>query len=216
MKQHPDLSTLMSYSSGTLSLAFSTLVTSHIETCDHCKEIVQIGNELGASMMENDIGNKDKTEDFNEFLNKLNNKSNKSEIKEIDFDHNSEVPASLQRYIGTDLDEIQWSFFAPGIQKSQVKISDKSNCHLTFLKIKPNKKIPEHGHKGGELTLVLKGAFEDENGTYAAGDIADHDKSTHHEPVVSSKEDCICVIATDGPMVFKSMIANMYQSIVRI
>ena len=76
MKQHPDLSTLMSYSSGTLSLAFSTLVTSHIETCDHCKEIVQIGNELGASMMENDIGNKDKTEDFNEFLNKLNNKSN--------------------------------------------------------------------------------------------------------------------------------------------
>ena len=70
MKQHPDLSTLMSYSSGTLSLAFSTLVTSHIETCDHCKEIVQIGNELGASMMENDIENKDKTEDFNEIFEK--------------------------------------------------------------------------------------------------------------------------------------------------
>jgi putative transcriptional regulator len=117
MKQHPDLSTLMSYSSGTLSLAFSTLVTSHIETCDHCKEIVQIGNELGASMMENDIENKDKTEDFNVFLNKLNNKNNKSEAKEIEFDLNSEVPASLQRYIGTDLDQIQWSFFAPGIQK---------------------------------------------------------------------------------------------------
>lgn len=216
MKQHPDLSTLISYSSGTLSLAFSTLVASHTENCAHCKEIVQIGNELGASMMENAVEKKEKTQDYNVFLNKLNNKNNSSEIKKIDFDLNSEVPVSLQRYIGNHLDDIQWSFFAPGIQKSQVKISDKSNCHLTFLKIKPKKKIPEHGHKGGELTLVLKGAFDDQNGTYAAGDIADHDMSTHHEPVVSSKEDCICVIATDGPMVFKSLIANMYQSIVRI
>ena len=49
-----------------------------------------------------------------------------------------------------------------------------------------------------------------------AGDIADHDHTSKHEPIVTSQEDCVCVIATDGPLIFNSFIANIFQSIARI
>ena len=48
------------------------------------------------------------------------------------------------------------------------------------------------------------------------GDIADHDHTSKHEPIVTSQEDCVCVIATDGPLIFNSFIANIFQSIARI
>lgn len=218
MKNCPDLSTIISYSSGALSSSFALIVSSHIEKCDHCSKNIVHCNEMGGSFLELAENESLGTDSYAIFLDKLEKSKNteNADSRAGSFDNNSEVPVSLQRHIGRDLDSLKWSFLAPGIKKSTVKLDGPENKHLTFLKIKSKKKIPEHSHTGSELTLVLKGSFDDENGRYVAGDIADHDHTSHHEPVVTSKEDCICVIATDGPLIFNSLIANIFQSIVRI
>ena len=218
MKNCPDLATIISYSSGALSKSFALLVSSHIEKCGHCRKNIEQCHEMGGFFLETAENTALDTNSYALFLGKLE----ESEDKEIQisgkdaFDKNSEVPVSLQRHIGRDLSSLRWSFLAPGIKKCSVKIDEKENKHLTFLKIKSKKKIPEHSHLGSELTLVLKGSFDDENGRYMAGDIADHDHTSKHEPIVSSDEDCVCVIATDGPLIFNSFIANIFQSIARI
>lgn len=218
MKNCPDLATIISYSSGALSKSFALLVSSHIEKCGHCKKNIDRCHEMGGSFLEETEHTDLATNSYALFLDKLEasrNKETQTSKKDI-FDKSSEVPISLQRYIGRDLSTLKWSFLAPGIKKCSVKIDEKENKHLTFLKIKSKKKIPEHSHLGSELTLVLKGSFDDENGRYMAGDIADHDHTSKHEPIVTSQEDCVCVIATDGPLIFNSFIANIFQSIARI
>ena len=54
---------------------------------------------------------------------------------------------------------------------------------LRLLKVAPGHGIPEHGHGGAELTLVLRGSFHDETGRYARGDVADLDETVEHQPV---------------------------------
>ena len=45
--------------------------------------------------------------------------------------------------------------------------------NLILLKIAPGKSMPVHSHQGAELTQILKGAYDDELGHFAPGDIAD-------------------------------------------
>ena len=115
MKNCPDLTTIISYSSGALSKSFALLVSSHIEKCRHCKKDIDRCHELGGSFLE-EIENTDlDTNSYALFLDKLEASKNKEthiSEKEI-FDESSEVPVSLQRYIGGDLSSLKWSFLAP-------------------------------------------------------------------------------------------------------
>ena len=80
-----------------------------------------------------------------------------------------------------------------------------------LLSIAPGKSMPVHSHQGSELTLVLKGAYDDELGHFAAGDVADLDSDVEHQPVVSRGETCICLAALDAPLRFPGRIARMLQ-----
>ena len=58
--------------------------------------------------------------------------------------------------------------------------------------------MPQHTHHGNELTLVLKGAFTDETGLYARGDVAFATSDIDHQPVAEADEECLCFAVVDG------------------
>jgi putative transcriptional regulator len=72
----------------------------------------------------------------------------------------------------------------------------------TLLMIPAGKSMPRHGHDSEELTLVLSGAIEDEDGVCQAGDIVFADESTVHTPRVHGSQDCVCLVASDGGLQF--------------
>ena len=76
--------------------------------------------------------------------------------------------------------------------------------------------LPDHGHKGMELTLVLQGAFSDDDGYFARGDIEVADTHVDHTPVADISEDCICLAVTDAPLRFKGLIPRLAQPFFRI
>lgn len=79
----------------------------------------------------------------------------------------------------------------------------------TLLKIPAGSMMPVHGHDGPEVTLVLKGAFEDENGVYQRGEIAFADEHVEHAPRVVGREDCICLAATQGGLQFRCSVTRL-------
>ena len=76
--------------------------------------------------------------------------------------------------------------------------------------------MPDHGHRGLELTLVLQGAFRDETDRFGPGDIEIADEAMEHTPIAESGEVCICLAATDAPLRFNAIIPRLAQPFLRI
>jgi putative transcriptional regulator len=87
---------------------------------------------------------------------------------------------------------------------------------VRLLRIPAGTKLPDHGHRGTELTLVLKGAFRDEEDRFGAGDIEVANEEMHHKPIAEDGEPCICLAATDAPLRFKSFLPRIAQPFLKI
>ncbi|HQX84390.1 MAG TPA: cupin domain-containing protein, partial [Aestuariivirga sp.] len=87
---------------------------------------------------------------------------------------------------------------------------------LFLMRIAPGTAMPEHGHGGEEITLILSGAYNDRFGRYARGDVADLDESIEHQPIVEKDSACICLVATEAPTRFKSWPARLLQPLIGI
>jgi len=85
-----------------------------------------------------------------------------------------------------------------------------------LLYIPAGQSVPDHGHRGTELTLVLQGAFRDEADRFGPGDIEIADESLKHTPVAEAGADCICLAATDAPLRFTGLIPRLVQPFFRI
>ena len=76
--------------------------------------------------------------------------------------------------------------------------------------------MPDHGHRGTELTLVLQGAFTDATDHFGAGDIEVANEELDHTPVADIGADCICLAATDAPLRFRGLMPRIAQPFLRI
>ena len=74
--------------------------------------------------------------------------------------------------------------------------------------------LPEHGHHGGELTLVLRGGFSDVTGRYGPGDVEDVDNEIEHRPV-ADPEGCVCLVGSEGPVRFTGLGMWLWQAVRR-
>ena len=222
LSQHPDPASLLSYSSGGLSTPFSILISAHISLCSKCTEKVRLYNEVGGVLVEDIAGITLSQEALSKFMDSIENEnSDELTIGRVNTDVKQEnemieIPFPLYKYIGSSLEKIKWKYLAPGIKKFTILIEGEKDAYLSLLHIAPGKKIPQHTHTGEEMTFVVSGSFEDKTGAYSIGDIADHDQEIEHQPTVSGKQPCVCIVATEGPMVFKSFFTNVFQSFYRI
>ena len=86
-----------------------------------------------------------------------------------------------------------------------------SRAKARLLYIPAGSKVPDHGHRGLELTLVLAGSFYDEGAWFRRGDVEEADATVEHQPVAGPEEACICLAVTDAPLRFRSLIPRLAQ-----
>jgi putative transcriptional regulator len=121
-----------------------------------------------------------------------------------------EVPAPLLRLVGGSLDAVRWRWVAPGLWHRPLPIGGPGALQL--LKGLPGVSVPEHGHGGSELTLVLRGALIDGSARYGPGDVADVDEDIErHAPAADPDAGCICVVANEQPSRFRNLLARLLQ-----
>jgi putative transcriptional regulator len=107
-----------------------------------------------------------------------------------------------------------WRMLGGGIRQ-QILSADRDGS-LRLLYIPPGKAVPEHGHGGLELTLVLQGSFADGEGAFQRGDVETAHDDIDHQPVAGLGAPCICLAATDAPLRFHAMLPRLLQPIFRI
>lgn len=214
IKHHLTDALLMAYSAGTLPEGFNLVVATHISLCDECRARMYEFDSLGGEVMDVEAP----VEMASDSLAATMALIAKGDATDKD-DAPKAIrpglfPTPLQDYVGGDLDTVKWRKVGGGVRQAILK-TDKS-ASVRLLHIPAGVAVPDHGHRGTELTLVLQGAFKDETDRFGAGDIEVATEELDHQPVAEMGEDCICLAATDAPLRFNSLIPRIAQPFLRI
>lgn len=212
IKHHLTDALLMAYSAGTLPEAYSLAVAAHISMCDECRARLGAFDTVGGNLVESCDAVDMSSGSLEATL---------SMIDRLDGDveapaHASEgiLPAPVQDYIGGDLDAVKWRSIGMGVK--QAIIPTKCDATARLLYIPAGSAVPDHGHKGLELTVVFQGAFSDEVDRFGPGDIEVANEDLDHTPIADIGEDCICLAVTDAPLKFNSFLPKVMQPFLRI
>jgi putative transcriptional regulator len=99
----------------------------------------------------------------------------------------------LAPYLDADLLALRWRRDIVGVPTYRTSIP-----MLRLLRLDPGERAPVHSHGRRDVTVVLKGAFADENGLYQKGDLAFAMPGLRHQPRAVGVEPCVCMVATEG------------------
>lgn len=212
IKHHLTDALLMGYAAGTLPEAFNLVVATHISMCDTCRAALAEFEAVGGEVML-DAAPVDMAEDA--LAAAMARISNAPEMARITVKSAGGVfPAPLRDYAGGDLDSVKWRKIGGGV--SQMVLKTEGGASVRLLRIPAGTAVPDHGHRGTELTLVLQGAFVDETDRFGAGDIEVANEDLNHTPVAEQGADCICLAATDAPLRFNGLLPRIAQRFIGI
>jgi len=208
---------LMGYSAGVLPEAFNIIVAAHVSMCDECRarlaEFDAVGGEIVATGETAEMAPDSLARTLAAIAEAPAEADSAEEGRQAQSDPGG-LPHSVRDYIGGDLDAVKWRRVGGGVRQAILPTSDEASARL--LHIPAGCAVPDHGHAGTELTLVLQGAFRDETDRFGAGDVEVADADLDHQPVAEEGEDCICLAATDAPLKFNSMLPKLAQPFLRI
>lgn len=218
---HLSDATLMSYAAGNSPTHLALVIAAHLDQCPLCRQKLRDMEAIAGSVLTMGA-TQALSEDALQVtmaqldgLTQIKNDADTSRSQAVN-DNMSDLP-SLKRFLPDGgLDHIVWKNLAPGI-KTHIfpQISPEAGT-VRLLKIAPGMTLPLHDHQGDELTMVLKGSYSDEIGRFKAGDVADLAEGITHQPISDTDQDCICLIATEGPLRFKAMVPRIMQYFIGI
>lgn len=204
---------LMGYAAGTLPEAFSLVVATHVSLCDECRARLFEFEAIGGEILE-DAGEAEM--DASSLQATLSRIAGAGPVDRVRPPRPPRglFPAPLRAYAGGDAQDVHWRRIGGGVSQMVLKTAGGATARL--LRIPGGVAVPDHGHRGMELTLVLQGAFRDESDRFGPGDVEVADQNMTHKPVAEVGEVCICLAATDAPLRFQGVIPRIAQPFLRI
>ena len=209
---------LMAYAAGNLPEAFSLVVATHVSMCDSCRAQLAAFEAVGGAVLEgaglegaglegNAVAMADGA--LESMMARLGMQDTAKPLAK-----RGVFPAPLQDYMGGGLAEVKWRSLGMGVRQAILPTAKGATARLLY--IPAGQAVPDHGHRGTELTLVLRGAFRDAADRFGPGDVEVANEDLQHTPVAEAGEACICLAATDAPLRFSALIPRLLQPLFRI
>ena len=195
------------YRAGIIPHAFSVVVASHLSLCHECRARYEAADVLGGALLN--------LEDHAEVTPGLRARV----LGELDSQPAYKPALGCGTFPAPVMAELdgeppRWRMLGGGIRQ-QILSADQTGT-LRLLYIPPGKAVPEHGHRGLELTLVLQGSFADSEGCFGRGDVEVAHDDINHQPLANAGLPCICLAATDAPLRFHALLPRLLQPLFRI
>ena len=215
IQHHLSDALLMSYAAGTLPEAFGLVVATHISLCDECRARAASFDAVGGALVEREVSPVALAPDaLAATMARIKGQASQPRYDTPAPIQCSVLPAPLRAYVGGGLEAVKWRNVGGGVRQAILPTSAKASARL--LHIPAGMAVPDHGHRGLELTLVLQGAFSDSEDRFARGDVEIATEDLEHTPVAEPGLDCICLAATDAPLKFRALMPRLAQPFFRI
>lgn len=219
IKHHLTDDLLMAYSAGTLPEAFSLVVATHISMCDDCRARLGEFDTMGGEVLSG-LASEPVSDDTFAATLALISAGDEAEVsaqaaRPILTRDKALFPAPLQEWVGGDVDSVNWRPVGGGVSQALIETGGGDET-VRLLRIPGGVAVPDHGHGGTELTLVLQGAFRDESDRFGPGDVEVADEDIEHTPVAEVGPDCICLAATESRLKFKGLVPRIAGRVIGI
>ena len=234
IKHHPQQELLVSHANGNLPLSMAIAISAHCDLCETCREQLALFTEQAANLALNPDGGhaaNDTGEELmhREYVEVQHSGGNQESALDIDamMAQIMAQPAAtnVPNNAPIDVDIKQQHYTVPSVFRQHLarpwqilgKVSrmrfdvDETNTRASLLHIDAQGEIPQHTHKGYELTLLLAGEFSDLNGDYVPGDFIVLDGQHHHSPKTITG--CLCYTVLDAPLHFTKGLSKLLNPI---
>jgi putative transcriptional regulator len=211
---HPATERLLDYASGALPEPVALLVATHLALCPRCRRETAELEALGGALLETLPPEPVAADSLERMLARIEQPVPAEPATKQPAPVDPSLPRPLRDYAGGTLDALPWRRLGP-IAEVQL-LRDFPGFTTRLLRIRAGVGVPVHTHRGTELTLVVSGAFSDEGGHYARGDVEEADPEVTHRPVADPGEDCLCLAVTDAPLKLTSRLGRLLNPFLRI
>lgn len=194
-RHHPSDDILTAYTAGALEPGFGLVVGAHVEVCAHCRARVGAFEAASGAALE-ELPKSDVSADA---LNKV--------LARLDAPGRTDAADKRSFVERLSLKPKKW--VAPGVWVAGVDTPHAPQNRVYLLSVASGGLTARHEHSGAEFCTVLKGAYQDELGIFAAGDFAAAESDLNHQPVVHGDEACVCLFATEGRLRAQGLFGRM-------
>ncbi|MBN7822029.1 ChrR family anti-sigma-E factor [Bowmanella yangjiangensis] len=208
IKLHPTDQQLVLFAQGLIAPAQSLIISAHVDMCAACQKRVA---GLEAALTEQLLNEQSALPDMQmqnmltEILASPVAVALPAETQYLELDGRQfALPRSLQRYAGKISG---WSHMVGKLWQARVDLGIDGRAD--FIYMEKGGTVPEHTHRGSELTLVLDGEFSDGVGHYDTGDFIRCDSHHTHTPKTEAEEGCLVFSVLDKPLHFTSGLARL-------
>ncbi|MBR9727057.1 ChrR family anti-sigma-E factor [Shewanella intestini] len=213
---HPDKQMLELHAQGQLPLSLSIALSAHIEYCGQCQQqCQQLTKALSVEAFSDNSAPAQQEQALLDDL--LSNML--SDIDDLPLDTGINLPSSVtvtvkeKQYALPQVFRQQMLSEWQGIGKvSRARLdTGEGKARASLLYIDADGEIPQHTHKGTELTLLLAGEFSDEFSDYKPGDLMVMTAEDKHSP--KTKQGCLCYTVVDAPLYFTKGLSKILNPI---
>ncbi|MEM8688837.1 MAG: ChrR family anti-sigma-E factor [Pseudomonadota bacterium] len=218
---HLDDATIVAYAAGALPAPIALVVSAHLSFCPKCRARVRQAEAIGGVVMEEEAPVSLSAGCMNNMFERLEAETRTEATAPVltlseKVKEDSILPPQVRKALGIPFSDIKWKRVAKGVGMRAIDLGDEDEGKVYLMKIEAGRVLPEHGHGGSEVTLVLSGSYTDRYGTFGPGDIADLDDHEDHQPIVDDGADCICLVASETPAKFKGILPRLFQPVIGI
>lgn len=210
---HPSDALLLSYAAGTTAEAEALAMSTHLTLCPECRARLAAAEAVGGALLDQMDSAPLPASALQSVLARLDEPVAAAERPQPPQAMDG-LPQALAGYAAEALAQSGWRMLAPGIK--QLALATSGDAKARLLKLKPGTVLPEHGHRGTELTILLAGSYTDALGQFRRGDMAELDETVVHQPVVDDGPDCVVLVVTEAPLKFRSWMARLAQPLIGI
>ena len=211
IKRHPSLEQLIAYAEGSLGSSESLIIAAHCDMCEHCAEKVRKLTTEIAEHHFNEPEQASSSQMFSSMFESITQLPMSSQIvanpepANIELDGRKfELPRALARYAHSTGN---WSKLVGKLWQAPVEIGGEHKANFIFME--QGGSVPEHTHKGNELTLVINGEFSDGISQYGCGDFIAMNGAHTHAPFSDDKDGCLVFSIVSQPLHFTSGVARL-------
>ncbi|WAC49503.1 ChrR family anti-sigma-E factor [Asticcacaulis sp. SL142] len=213
---HPTTELLLDYHSGRMPRGQALTVRAHAETCAECRAQLRLFDVIGAALLEDTDGVEMSADALDLALARI-------ERPEESVAQAIAKPAKPKPYLegialptgltAQDFKPRYWA--APGVWIASLD-NETDGAHTYLMGVKGGMNMPDHDHKGLELTVVLTGRFSDVGGDYLPGDLVAQAPGDIHAPAIAGGQECICLISALAPIAPKTLLGKLLKPFARI